>query len=118
MADPKPRTSFARVLSDTPGQVSRLECTPPVRTAFEPASDELRARESAAHKLTEAQRRESVMVKRSKPELTLRPPRALSLGPDRAAFDARWAQERQAAAPLHPHNRMPGQAAKTAKPPS
>lgn len=82
MSDPKSRGSFARLhASNLPGQPTKLEQTPSVRGAFEPASDELRAKERAAQSQSEAQRRESFMVKRSKPEPTLRPTRALSLGP-------------------------------------
>lgn len=103
MSDPKSRGSFARMhATNLPGQPTKLERTPSVRGAFDPASDELRAKERAAQSQTEAQRRESFMVKRSKPEPTLRPTRALSLGPDRAAFEERWAQEQRAAAPPQP----------------
>lgn len=100
MSDPKSRGSFARMhASNLPGQPTKLERTPSVRGAFDPASDELRAKERAAQSQTEAQRRDSFMVKRSKPEPTLRPTRALALGPDRAAFQEQWAQEQRAAAP-------------------
>ncbi|SDF61744.1 hypothetical protein [Thalassobaculum litoreum] len=100
MSDPKSRGSFARLhASNLPGQPTKLERTPSVRGAFDPASDELRAKERAAQSQSEAQRRESFMVRRSKPEPTLKPTRALSLGPDRAAFQERWAQEQRAAAP-------------------
>jgi len=100
MSDPKTRGSFARLHgANLPGEPTKLDRTPSVRLAFDPASDELRAKERAAQSQTEAQRRESFMVKRSKPEPTLRPTRALSLGPDRAAFQERWTQEHRAAAP-------------------
>lgn len=103
MTDPKSRGSFARMhASNLPGQPTKLERTPSVRGAFDPASDELRAKERAAQSQTEAQRRESFMVKRSRPEPTLRPTRTLSLGPDRAAFQERWTQEQRAAAPPQP----------------
>jgi hypothetical protein len=85
--------------ANLPGQPTKLEQTTPVRGDFEPASDELRAKVLADQNLSEAQRRESFMVKRSKPEPTLRPTRALSLGPDRAAFQERWTREQSAAAP-------------------
>jgi hypothetical protein len=85
--------------ANLPGQPTKLEQTTPVRGDFEPASDELKAKALADQNLSEAQRRESFMVKRSKPEPTLKPTRALSLGPDRASFQERWAQEQRAAAP-------------------
>lgn len=103
MSDPKNRGSFARLHgANLPGQPSKLDRTPSVRGAFDPASDELRAKERAAQGQTEAQRRESFMVKRSQPQPVLRPSRALSLGPDRAAFEQRWTQEQRAAAPTAP----------------
>jgi hypothetical protein len=85
--------------ANLPGQPTKLEQTTPVRRDFEPASDELKAKALADRHLTEARRRESFMVKRSKPEPTLKPTRALSLGPDRAAFQERWTREQSAAAP-------------------
>lgn len=100
MSDPKSRGSFARLhASNLPGKPTKLERTPSARGAFDPASDEVRAKERAAQSQTEAQRRESFMVKRSRPEPTLKPTRALSLGPDRAAFQKRWTREQREAAP-------------------
>lgn len=44
-------------------------------------------------------RRESFMVKRQQSRPVLRPSLALSLGPDGAAFDAQWNEERKLARP-------------------
>jgi len=99
MSEPKNRLSFARQHSDSlPGGPSTLDRTQAVRTSFEPARCEYRARELASQSLSEAERRESFMVKRSRPEPVLRPTRSLAFGPDRAAFETRWANEQRAAA--------------------
>lgn len=112
MSNPKDRGSFARLHgANLPGQSTKLERTPSVRSAFDPASDELRAKERAAQSQTEAQRRESFMVKRSQPQPVLRPSRALSLGPDRAAFEQRWTQEQRAAVPPQQQSREDRKAA-------
>lgn len=47
-----------------------------------------------------AVRRESFMVKRERPKPVLRPSPALALGPDGAAFDARWNSEGELARPV------------------
>lgn len=46
-----------------------------------------------------AARRESFMVKRQQPKPVLRPTQSLAFGPDGAAFDAQWAEERRQARP-------------------
>lgn len=46
-----------------------------------------------------AQRRESFMVKRGKPQPVLRPAPHIANGPDRAAFNQAWRQEYKQAAP-------------------
>lgn len=44
------------------------------------------------------ERREAFMVQRDRPELVARPSPSIAAGVDRASFDHRWEQERQAAA--------------------
>ena len=77
------------------------------RTAFEPARCPLHAREPSDAGRSEAERRReakdraawrvSSMIKRQQPKPVLRPPPSLALSTDRAAFDAQWTRELQAA---------------------
>lgn len=76
---------------------SFYERAPDMRREFEMTRDPLIRAQMEADRLTEAQRRESFMVKRDRPRPVLRPGPSLSLGPDRAAFDAAWESERKGA---------------------
>lgn len=74
-----------------------MDAAPDVRREFDRNRDPLIAAQLDDLKKTEAERRESFMVKRSRPQPVLRPGPALSRGPDRAAFDAQWQVEREGA---------------------
>lgn len=65
------------------------------RKEFNRVSDPVKAKQAAE----KAKRRESFMVKRQKPKPALRPAPHIAGGPDRAAFNQKWQQERKAAAP-------------------
>lgn len=62
---------------------------PDVGASFAKAQQEDQARQ---------ERREAFMVQRDRPELVPRPSPSIAASVDRASFDRRWEQERQAAA--------------------
>lgn len=87
-------TSYAwQHRNELPGQRSALDETHTSTPSFEPARDPLRARAMADLERSEAQRRGSEMVRTDRPHPTPRPAPMLALGPDRAAFNARWDRE-------------------------
>lgn len=88
------REDAARLPGPLPSFYDRA---PDVRREFDMNRDPYIAAQLEADKLSEAQRRESFMVKRDRPRPVLRPGPSLSLGPDRAAFDTAWQSERRAA---------------------
>lgn len=77
--------------------MNKLEDQPKLGTRFGQESDPQLARKKAAQQEREA-RRESFMVKRSRPEPVLRPGPSLAVGADRAAFSQAWNEERRNAA--------------------
>ncbi len=80
---------------DLPGAPSRLDNIAPAKTGFG-GGDGRADGNGAANKSSDAARearRQSFMVQRSQPVPVLRPGPQLSLGADRAAFNARWARE-------------------------
>lgn len=100
--------SFATSKTDLPGENRLAARTESIRPKFETERCEFNARQLADAGKTEAERREdaqgrgvrreSFMVKRQKPQPVLRPSPALARDVDRAAFNASWDHERQAAA--------------------
>ncbi len=74
-----------------------MDSAPDVRREFDRNRDPLIAAQLDDLNRSEAERRDSFMVKRSRPTPVLRPGPALSRGPDRAAFDAQWQAEREGA---------------------
>lgn len=88
------RTSYAwQHRSELPGPRSSLDQARTTTPSFEPARDPLRARAMADLDRSEAERRGSDMVRSERPHPVLRPSPVLSLGADRAAFNARWDRE-------------------------
>lgn len=93
MSDQAPtRLSHAHERADLRADNPLYERAGLVTAAF----DARRASEEAER----AARRESFMVKRQQPVPVLRPSRSLALGPDGAAFDAQWNDERSQARPV------------------
>lgn len=96
--------SFAYANRDTlpGGQPSFYERSPPVGRSFEFARDPLIAAQHKDVQKSEARRRfdamrtqsASSMIAREQPKPVLRPPPSLAKGADRAAFNARWSDER------------------------
>lgn len=88
------RTSYAwQHRAELPGERTILDQVRRSAASFDPARDPLRARALADQGRAEAERRGSTMVKSDKPYPAPRPSPALALGPDRAAFNARWERE-------------------------
>ena len=88
------RTSYAyQHRAELPGEASTVDRVKTASPSFDPARCPYRARELAETGKSEAQRRDSFMIKRQKPEPVLRPSLVLSLGSDRAAFNAQWSRE-------------------------
>lgn len=89
-----------------PGSMPRIySAAPTVQIKFDLNRDPLIARQMADRGKSEFERRnetlnketrrESFMVKRQQARPVMRPPLHMSLGPDRASFNTRWAQERR-----------------------
>ena len=68
-----------------PETLSRL---PQNKASFEEARDPQIAKQQTDLRKAKGKRSTSLMIKRQKPMQVLRPPLSLSLGPDRAAFNA------------------------------
>lgn len=98
--------------ADLPGSVPRFyQSAPPSREAFDNARDPLIAAQKRDLGKSEAQRRfelsrrsdsgshdqGSGMIRREQPRPVLKPSPALSMGPDRAAFNRAWWDEHRAA---------------------
>lgn len=97
------RTSYAyQHRAELPGESSGVDRIKTASPSFDPVRCPYHARQLADAKLTEAQRRDSFMIKRGKPQPVLRPNLVLSLGADRAAFNAAWSREHKEA---NDHNR-------------
>lgn len=93
------RTPFSAGRTDLPGQASGFETRRnELRHAFEESRDPMIAAQRADLAKTEAQRRDSQMVKQDRPKPVQRPSPALAHGPDGSGFNARWQAERQSAA--------------------
>jgi len=92
-------SSFSRSQgANLPGAQPSAEAnSPSVRQAFDQNRDPSIAAQTADQIKTEAQRRQSFMVKRDRPHPVQRPSPSLALGADSAAFNARWEKERNAA---------------------
>lgn len=92
------RTSYAHGAPDLPQRKTAIH-DHSAKQAFEANRCPWRAKQmnddglSEAERRERAARRESFMVKRSKPKPELKPSRALAYGPDRAAFDQAWRDE-------------------------
>jgi hypothetical protein len=82
------RLSHAHEQPDLRADNPLYERADSVRPAFEASANEDAER---------AARRESFMVKRQQPKPVLRPSSNLAYGPDGAAFDAEWEEERRQA---------------------
>ena len=83
--DTSSRTAYAwQHRAELPGQSSKLDRTPEVAPRFVEAP-------------AKAEGRGSAMVKSERPHPAPRPSPLLALGPDRAAFNARWTREAEAA---------------------
>lgn len=80
---------------DLPGAPSSLDQPSTSRSAFEDGGEQ--GQGSQGSDAAKAARRESFMVQRSRPVPVLRPSPQLALGSDRAAFNARWQREAEAA---------------------
>lgn len=88
------RTSYAwQHRADLPGERTALDQVRGSAVSFEPARDPLRARALADQGEAGSGGRGSAMVKSAKPYPAPRPSPLLALGPDRAAFNARWERE-------------------------
>ncbi|MEM9619381.1 MAG: hypothetical protein AAF936_15610 [Pseudomonadota bacterium] len=94
------RMSYSYTQRDKlPGaQPAMYSASPEVGMNFQNERDPLIAAQTADLKKTEAQRRESFMVKRQKPQPVLRPSPRFAFGPDRNVFNAQLAAERLEAA--------------------
>lgn len=101
------RVSYSRTAPDLPGTQSGMD-TKALRPVFEANRCPWRAKQREDADMSEAERREhnarnarreSFMVKRSKPKPELKPSDSLSYGPDRAAFNQAWREEYRDAAP-------------------
>ena len=93
MSDRNPsRLSHAHERPDLRADNPMYERAGSAQTAFEASSKGEDAERAA--------RRDSFMVKRQEPKPVLRPSPSLALGPDGAAFDAQWNEERRRARPV------------------
>ena len=82
---------------DLPGTPSSLDQPSITRSAFGDGDGGEQGQGSQGSDAAKAARRESFMVQRSRPVPVLRPSPQLALGSDRAAFNARWQREAEAA---------------------
>ena len=96
--NPAPRTGTSYAWQhrhDLPGAPSRLDRMDTASPAFR--NEGRQGDDTGSEGQSREARRESFMVRRSQPVPVLRPSPQLSLGVDRAVFNARWQQESEAA---------------------
>jgi len=87
-------SSAAKSIAPAP---EAFRSAPHIGPAFEQSRDPSIAAQTADQTKTEAQRRQSFMVKQDRPQPVQRPSPTLALGPDGAAFNARWEKEQSSA---------------------